>query len=146
VCKCKNLQELVTGHSGIQCLAGGKRFFLSPERPDLLLGPPSLLVSGHLGWFFPPRDKFQGANLTTNLHPALRMLGTIYLLPLYVFVAWTAADLPSSLYLPVASCGLIIISKMQTFSIFQICGKLQSSVVSASLAIWSTGFLFLSLL
>lgn len=76
--------------------------------------------------FFPLRDKFQGGNLTTNLHPALKMLGTIYLLSLCVFVAWTGADLHSSLYLPVASCGLIIISKMQTFSNFQICGKLQS--------------------
>jgi len=73
------------------------------------------------------------------------MRGTIYLLPVYIFVAWTGTDLPFSLYLPVASCGLII-NKMQTFSSLQISGKLRSSVVSASLAIWNIGFLLLSML
>jgi len=70
------------------------------------------------------------------------MCDIIYLLPLYVFVAWTGTDLPSSLYLSATSCSLII-SKMQTFSSFQISGKLQSSIVSASLAIWNIGFLLL---
>jgi hypothetical protein len=72
-----------------------KIFSLLQSRPDRLWVPPSLLFN----WF---RGSFPGANWPVRkfyhsppYNAEVRMCGAIYLLPLYVFMAWTGATLLS---------------------------------------------------
>jgi len=69
----------------------GQRLFSSPNHPDWLWGPPSLLFSGNKCSF--PGVKLPGCE-STDLHPllSLRMSGAIPLLPLYVFLACTGEN------------------------------------------------------
>jgi hypothetical protein len=67
----------------------GKRSFSSPNRPDWIWGPPSLLCNGY--WGSSRRYSGGGVKLTTYLHLAsrLRMCGAMSLLPLYAFMTCT---------------------------------------------------------
>lgn len=70
----------------------GKRFFISPKRPDWLCGPPGLLFSRVLSWGWSSWDM----KLSTHLHLVLtlRMSGALLLLPLYACMSWTGRTLP----------------------------------------------------
>jgi hypothetical protein len=59
----------------------GQEVFSSPERPDRLCGPPSLLFKGYRGCV--PGKNGLGVKLTTHLYlvPRLRIGGAIHLLP-----------------------------------------------------------------
>jgi hypothetical protein len=48
-----------------------KRFFSSPQHPDWLWSPPSLLSNGYWG-LYPQEESSRGVKLTTNLHLVLR--------------------------------------------------------------------------
>jgi len=76
-------------------LAGGRKYFCSPEHLDLLIGPPSLLFNGYQRSFLGGSSS-QGMMQTTLHHLALRlrMCSTMPLLPLYAFMAKTMTTLP----------------------------------------------------
>jgi hypothetical protein len=54
----------------------GKTLFSSPQRPDRLWGPPSLLSNGYRR-FFPVGQSGRGVNLTAHLHlvPRSKLVG-----------------------------------------------------------------------
>jgi hypothetical protein len=85
--------RLRAGLCGVRLLARVRGSYSSFKRPDWPWFPPSLLLNGYRGWF--PRVKWQGSEATTHLHPAprLRMSGTVTLLSLHAFVAWTGKPL-----------------------------------------------------
>jgi hypothetical protein len=65
----------------------GARFFSSPQRPNRLCGPSSLLCNEYLG-LSPPGQSGRGMKPTTNFHPApsSRMHGAIRSVLHYVFM------------------------------------------------------------
>ena len=66
-----------------------KRFFLSPQCPDQLSGPPSFLFIGYWGFFLEVRWVGSEVDKSPLCSAEWRMSGGIPLLPLYAFVAWT---------------------------------------------------------
>ena len=63
--------RLRAGRSGVRIPVGARLFFSSPERPDLLWGPSSLLFA----W----GKNVRGVSLTSHLHlvPKFRLSGAV---------------------------------------------------------------------
>jgi hypothetical protein len=75
-----------------------KRFFSSPEHPDRLWGPPSLLFNGYRGYF--PKIKRPWRDVDhSRLAPKLRISGAIPLLPLCAITASTGTTLPYTTFI-----------------------------------------------
>jgi hypothetical protein len=75
-------QREITGQ-GEKNPGRSKRLFFSPNHPDWLGGPPSVLFNGYRG-----KAAGVGVKLTAYLHvPRLRMIGAVTVLPLYAFMA-----------------------------------------------------------
>jgi hypothetical protein len=69
-----------------------KTFFCSPKCPDRLWGPPSFLFIGCRGLLFRVEATRRRVD-HLHLVPRSRMSGSIPLLPLYAFKAWTGTNL-----------------------------------------------------
>jgi hypothetical protein len=65
-------------------------FFSSPQRPDLLWGPPIIPSNGYWRTLYLESKAARGVKLTTHLHlvPRLSICGAIPPLLQYVFMAW----------------------------------------------------------
>jgi hypothetical protein len=102
----------------------GRRSFSTPQRPDPLWGPPSLLSNGHRR-LFPRRKSGRGVKLTTRLHLVSRSRMT----ELY-------------LHSPTRLHGMVL-NLLSTETTFSLCVSwCQDSLFGIVTGYWTAGFRF----
>jgi hypothetical protein len=84
---------LWAGRSGVW-IPVGTRFIFSPKRPDRLWEPPKLLFSGYQSIFPGINKPGREVNNSPHLLPRLWVSGSLPLLQLYLFMAWTRQIYP----------------------------------------------------